>query len=106
MTKFTLESHIDQLKHLTAALEAAVSISDIEQAVNISHQREILLKELSIKTDFDMATKKMLSALCQKILNAEKPLMDQINTQKEEIELKLKNQVNSNKAMSQYQQHR
>nr|WP_321242371.1 hypothetical protein [uncultured Tolumonas sp.] len=106
MSKFTIESDIEQLKNLTAALDAAVSISDIEQAVIISHQREMLLKKLSLKVDLDMATKKILSVLCLQILNEEKPLMDKINTQKEEIESKLKNQVNSNKAMSQYQQHR
>jgi hypothetical protein len=106
MISFTIESDLEQLKQLTAALTAAVSISDIESAIVFSHQREFLLKKLSLKTDFDPVTKLKLSILCQQILEADTPLIHLINTQKEDIELKLKNQVNSNKAMSQYQQHK
>jgi ribosome-binding ATPase YchF (GTP1/OBG family) len=105
MITFTTESDAEQLEQLTAALTAAVSISDIEKAIAISQQRELLLKKIASNKSLDQNTKKTLSTLCKSILETEKPLIHSINIQKADIESKLKSQVNSNKAMSQYKQH-
>lgn len=106
MTLLTLESDIALLNQLTAALTAAVSISDIDNAIHISTQREALLKRLVSEKNPNRETQESLRLLCKKILEKEKTMIQTISFQKAEIESKLKNQVNSNKAMSRYQQNR
>lgn len=106
MITFTIESDSEQLEQLTAALTAAVSISDIEAAISISQQRELLLKNLVSNKSIERDEKSKLALFCKSTLEAEKRLVDLINAKKLDIEYKLRSQVNSNKAMSQYQQHR
>lgn len=106
MTLLTLESDIALLNQLTAALTAAVSISDIDNAIHISTQREALLKRLVSEKNPNIEMQESLRLLCKKILEKEKTMIQTISFQKAEIESKLKNQVNSNKAMSRYQQNR
>lgn len=101
-----IELYIEQLNKLTAALTAAVSISDIVNAIEISRQREILLKNLTSEKDLNQSEKRTLATVCKLMVEADRPLMDIIHKQKSDIELKLKNQVNSNKAMFRYQQNR
>jgi hypothetical protein len=86
---------------LTAALEAAVSLSDIPKALEISAKQEKVLAEL-VQQEMTEEFKLQTAALAEKWLLEHEALMEKVKLQKNLIEIELRKQVKSNHAVSLY----
>lgn len=96
-----------ELLNLSAAIKAAFSIQDYDHAVILSEKREQLLKSLSdSKSVMNSEEWLALQSLCLEILNTDKQLTLDIETEKEVVHSKIQTLMKGSKIINQYNKNR